>query len=132
MIDTDEMERLARALAGGWRVEQGVLPVVVLTLLEAQALERRLSKLNELAATLGYLADEGNWLGNPHSHHALLHGHDTPLEMAQRVLGLDKCSGDDTLTRYKLALLRIRDTSNSHEDAQLIASDALSDGKDSQ
>lgn len=37
-----ELERLARKLGGGWRIEHGVMPVVVLTLLEAQKLEARL------------------------------------------------------------------------------------------
>lgn len=40
--DEQELERLARALGGGWRIEQGVMPVVALTLREAQALEARL------------------------------------------------------------------------------------------
>lgn len=38
----EELERLARLLGGGWRLEKGVMPVVVLTLKEAQDLESRL------------------------------------------------------------------------------------------
>jgi hypothetical protein len=42
-----ELERLARLLGGGWRIERGVMPVLVLTITEAQALEARLSPTNE-------------------------------------------------------------------------------------
>jgi hypothetical protein len=38
-----ELERIAKKLGGGWRIEHGLMPVVVLTLREAQALERRLN-----------------------------------------------------------------------------------------
>lgn len=38
-----EIERLAHTLGGGWRFDQGIMPVVVLTLPEAQALEKRLT-----------------------------------------------------------------------------------------
>ena len=40
----EELERLADVLGGGWRIERGVMPVVVLTLAEAQALEARLTE----------------------------------------------------------------------------------------
>lgn len=36
-----EIRRLAELLGGGWRIEQGVMPVVVLTITEAQRLEGR-------------------------------------------------------------------------------------------
>lgn len=41
---TQELQRLVEKLGGGWRYDQGVMPVVVLTLPEAQALERRLDE----------------------------------------------------------------------------------------
>lgn len=37
-----ELARLANKFGGGWRVEHGVMPVIVLTLTEAQQLEERL------------------------------------------------------------------------------------------
>jgi hypothetical protein len=37
-----EVQRLAEKLGGGWRIEQGVMPVVVLTITEAQRLAYRL------------------------------------------------------------------------------------------
>jgi hypothetical protein len=36
-----EIERLAGVLGGGWRIDQGVMPVVVLTITEAARLEER-------------------------------------------------------------------------------------------
>lgn len=36
------LERLAKKLGGGWRIEHGVMPLIVLTLPEAQRLEEKL------------------------------------------------------------------------------------------
>lgn len=41
---------------------------------------------------LAYLADPGNWLGDPLDQTSTLHGHLTPFEMARRALGQE---GDD-------------------------------------
>jgi len=38
----EELQRLCKRLGGGWRIEQGIMPVVVLTIVEAQELEKKL------------------------------------------------------------------------------------------
>jgi len=35
---------------------------------------------------LAYLANRENWLGDPHSQESMLHGHDTPYELALAAL----------------------------------------------
>lgn len=56
----------------GGPVEQaGVIPV---------------ERVRPLYEALLYLADEENWLGDPHAYGAPLHGHETPYELAVRVL----------------------------------------------
>jgi hypothetical protein len=42
-----EIEALARELGGGWCVEQGVMPVVVLTLDEARNVRGRIEQQHE-------------------------------------------------------------------------------------
>lgn len=44
------------------------------------------TKLDKYRGVLDYMADDANWLGNPHTHDAMLLGHDTPFELARRVL----------------------------------------------
>lgn len=39
-----ELARLTKKLGGGWRIEKGIMPVVVLTLIEAQGLEAKLDR----------------------------------------------------------------------------------------
>lgn len=42
MTETEkELQRLAASLGGGWRMEHGVMPTIVLTLDEAKAAEER-------------------------------------------------------------------------------------------
>jgi hypothetical protein len=43
-------------------------------------------ELGRLRAALEYLADRANWMGSVHSQESTLHGHDTPFELAERVL----------------------------------------------
>lgn len=50
--------------------------------LRAQATE----KANAMIAALRYLADPESWGGDPREQGATLYGHDTPLELAARVL----------------------------------------------
>ena len=38
------IRELAQKLGGGWRLEHGIMPVVVLTIVEAEALEARLER----------------------------------------------------------------------------------------
>lgn len=39
-----ELKELTQKLGGGWRIEKGIMPVVVLTIDEARELDRRLDK----------------------------------------------------------------------------------------
>jgi hypothetical protein len=70
-----ENEPFAAARAAKGRAVQEVLA-------EASADDRQRTALE-------YLADPENWLGDPHSQEATLHGHDTPYELACRALGID-------------------------------------------
>lgn len=42
---------------------------------------------NRMRRALEYLADPASWLGDPHSHDAILLGADTPFELAAEALG---------------------------------------------
>ena len=54
---------------------------------EREAKARRVRLDNErMRAVLVYLADPENWLGDPASQESTLYGHDTPWELAFRVL----------------------------------------------
>lgn len=39
-----ELEELTEKLGGGWRIEKGIMPVVVLTIVEARELASKLEK----------------------------------------------------------------------------------------
>jgi hypothetical protein len=46
MSETErQLERLAKRLGGGWRIEQGVMPLILLTQREAERLVERLDSL---------------------------------------------------------------------------------------
>jgi hypothetical protein len=61
-----DLEALARELGGGWRIEHGVMPVVVLTSVEAERLRDRLAanrgaveRIRELEAEVERLRNKG-------------------------------------------------------------------------
>jgi hypothetical protein len=56
-----EIEELARKLGGGWRIEQNVMPVVVLTIVEAKRLAARQGTAAEVLKAMaedGQLAED--------------------------------------------------------------------------
>lgn len=48
----DEVRRLAELLGGGWKFDQGLMPLVVLTVSEAQKLEQRLVEFEQIQECL--------------------------------------------------------------------------------
>lgn len=55
---SEEARAQAARLGGGWRLEQGIMPVVVLTTVEAQRLIKKMDELERLRRTVQmFIAD---------------------------------------------------------------------------